>query len=147
MGLATVKASFLLVGEVDHLADITSRLCVIPTKIRTKDQFKLAEFACYEWSFGTGPVLSKCLDDSTQIILKQFNDKIEAILTICKTYQVAPHIIVVVHAEIGDGPELTLTKEFVQFSASIQAEIGFDMYYYTEEEVKRMRKMGSWPLQ
>ena len=129
-----------MTGDADHLSNITNELGVLPTKTRTKAQYKIPEFACYSWCLSSGAIVCACIEDATQIIAKELYGKESTIRKLCADYDVKPQFVIIVHAETGNGPELTLTKEFIKFCADINAEVGFDMYYYTEEEVQQMKE-------
>ncbi|MDF2802017.1 MAG: hypothetical protein K0S61_1920 [Anaerocolumna sp.] len=62
-------------------------------------------------------------------VSSQLFEKEDIIYFIMKDYKLESCFVVSVHAENGDGPEVTLTKEIIKCAENIDARIDFDLYY------------------
>ncbi len=58
------------------------------------------------------------------------NGPFDTLILKLNSYKIKADFLVVIHAEIGDGPEINLTTDIIKFAAEIKAEIGFDVYFY-----------------
>jgi len=125
-----IEMSFLLTGQKDYLQEITDTLSIKPSRIRRKEEFRLEEFSCFMWELTTGKQHSKCVKVQSEELLKQLQGKENLILGLKKDYELNVDLLVTIHAENCDGPEITLSKEIITFAAQIGSEIGFDMYFY-----------------
>lgn len=122
--------SFILTGKENYLSEITKALAIEPSRIKKKEEFRVAEYASFMWEFTTGKQHSKSVDFQSEELLKLFRGKEEVIVKLVNSYNLKPDLVVIIHAEIGDGPEINLSKEIIKFAAEIEAEIGFDVYFY-----------------
>lgn len=128
--LPKIEVSFLLIGDEDNIDAITNRLNILPSKIRKKDSFKLMEFAQTLWELSSGSENCKVVSWQFDKVLSQLFEKEDIIYSIMKDYNLESCFVVSVHAENGDGPEVSLTKEIIKFAGKIDARIDFDLYYY-----------------
>ena len=113
---------------------ITKQLAIEPNETRSKGYCPVEEFNLNYWGIEERAVNCKAISYQTDKIIMRFHGKEATINRLVKEYNLSVSISIIVHAESGDGPEIVLTKSFVQFAASIDAEVGFDMYYYEAED-------------
>lgn len=131
MLLPEIEVSFLLNNdEEDYTEIISSSLNIEPSKIRKKDSFEHQEFAHNMWELSSGKVHCKAISIPFSKVLALLIGKEEVIKKIMKENNIRSKFVVVLHAEIGDGPEVSLTRDIIRFADSVDAEIDFDLYYY-----------------
>ena len=127
--LSQIEVSFLLTSDEDYIDNITQELNIIPTKVRKKDSYKIKEFAHVSWELSTGLEYSRAVSIQFDKIIRILKDKEELINLISQEYNLKAFFVVIIHAVIGDGPEVVLSNEIVKFASHINAEIDFDLYY------------------
>lgn len=128
--LPQIEVSFLLISDDDNIDVITNRLKIVPSKIRKKESFKIKEFAHTLWELSSGRENCKVVSWQFDKVLSMLLGKEDIINDIMNDYNLEACFVVSVHAENGDGPEVTLTKEIIKFVGKIDATIDFDLYYY-----------------
>ncbi len=128
--LPQIEISFLLTGQEDFLQEITDALLIKPSCIRRKQDYKYQEFANFMWELTTGKQESKSVDYQSADLLDKLSGKEKIIVQLLNSYKLKADLLVIIHAEIGDGPEINLSTDIIKFAAEIQAEIGFDIYFY-----------------
>ena len=127
-----VKVSIFFAGNHIPLTDIAAKIGILPTQVRKKEDWPLASvlagIAQDALVFSTDK--AECTAVSTQLdeIQIMFTPKIGTSQSLIKSYALSVNIIVMVEAELGEYPELVLTRENIDFLSSIHAEIGFDLY-------------------
>ena len=127
-----VKVSLFFAGNYIPLTDIAAKIGILPTQVRKKEDWPLASvlagIAQDALVFSTDK--AECTAVSTQLdeIQIMFTPKIGTIQSLIKSYALSVNIIVMVEAELGEYPELVLTRENIDFLSSIHAEIDFDLY-------------------
>jgi len=60
-------------------------------------------------------------------------NKMEIINDLCKKYRLEVHFTFVISVKIGNSPLSKISKEFISFASSINAQMGFDLYCYEED--------------
>lgn len=126
--LPQIRAEFYLIGDEFNTDDVTKRLNITPSEIREKKDFPIQDFAHTLWVLDTGKESCKVVSWQCEKLIKLMAGKESVINQICKDYNVKTRVEVTINMENGDGPEIVLEKEIVAFLASINAEIGFDLY-------------------
>lgn len=126
--LPKIRIDFFFSGDDFHVDDITERLGILPTKIWKEKDFNIKEFAKTIWMLKTEKDSCKAVSLQFEKVLEKLRGKKEIINQICKENDIKAGFEVKVFMENGDGPELVLTREIISFLASINAEIGFDLY-------------------
>lgn len=139
-----IRITFYLVGKNGLHVDlnyISERLNLFSTKTRTPDDWpdyiknpnnELPDELKprYLWEFDMQ--YEKCNAVSTRFeeMLKIFKDKAKIINELKDQFILEAGFEVGIHAQHDQGnlPEMCLTKEIIMFAASIEADIGFDMY-------------------
>ena len=129
--LPQIEVSFLLISENDDDIDvITNTLNIVPSKIRKKGSYKIQKFAHATWELSSGRQNCKVVSWQFNKVMSMLLDKEDIISTIMNDYNLKACFVVSIHAENGDGPEVTFTKEIIKFVGKIDATIDFDLYYY-----------------
>lgn len=128
-----INVSLVISSDDDYADVITNRLDITPTQIRDKDSFQIKEFEHCEWIYSTGDLKVRSLSDAVVPILTVFGKKRDTIISLTKEIKGKCDIVVVISAFSGDGPEVVLDKDLISFSNDIEAEIGFDLYFYDRE--------------
>ncbi|MGN9163744.1 DUF4279 domain-containing protein [Tissierellaceae bacterium HCP3S3_D8] len=126
--LPKIRVSFYLSGDMLNTDNVTKRINIIPTETRQKEDFPIKEFGSNYWLLETKKESCKAVSWQFDKILEKLHEKEEIINQICKEYDAETGFVVTVFMENGDGPELVLTREIISFLASINAEVGFDLY-------------------
>ena len=132
--IPSIKVIFGIFADEFDLDEITRRIGVIPTKARTKDSFRVQTLACTEWVLETGQENVIAIDIQFKKMLKMLEGKADVIKRVCDEYNLETNFVVVIHTMVCEEPELVLSREVIAFAAAINAEIGFDLYSYEQEE-------------
>jgi len=124
-----ISISFFFTGDYFDLDKVSSAMNIIPTETRISDSFKITYFAHTEWSIEIIETDCRAVSVVFEKLIDLLKDKKEIIRDICsKNIEVG--FTVVIHQKKEDSLEIVLSREIINFSASIEAEIGFDLYYY-----------------
>ena len=126
--LPQIKVSFFFVGDEFSLSDVTKEMQIVPTKTRQKDSFPIKELAKTFWIIETDKENCKVVSWQFENLIKILTGKEKIINQICNKYKIKTEFCVTTWMENGDKPEMVLTKEIISFLASINAEVGFDLY-------------------
>jgi len=126
--LPQVRVSFFFAGDEFNLDDITQKMNIAPTETREKEDFPLKEFAHTSWELDTKKESCKVVSMQFKKLIKLLAGKESLINEICRDYCISAGFVISVYMESGNNPELGLTKEIISFLASINAEVGFDLY-------------------
>jgi len=125
-----VMVEFYMVGDEFDVDIVSSLLQIKPTETRQKEDFPIKEFAKVEWSISTNYQESKAISCQFERLLAQLSSKHEIINKIKSTYNLECGFNVVIKIINDEQPEMVLTRECINFASKINAEIGFDLYYY-----------------
>jgi len=139
--LPKVKVAFILEGKDFDVDKITERLKVPPTSVRSKNDWPDAIKNLPEnypdnlkprvnWILETEKEICDSVQKQFEKITKKLVGKEEIIKNLCLQYNLETGFTIVIDMEEMNRPELFLTKEIISFAASINAEIGFDLYIY-----------------
>lgn len=124
-----IEVCFLMSGDEDNIESITEKLNITPTTVRKKASYKIKEFANDSWELSTGLEYSKAVSIQFNKIKKILKGKEELINLITKEFNLEVFFVVIIHAVIGDSPEVVLPSEIIKFASYLNAEIDFDIYY------------------
>lgn len=135
MDVTNVKVEFVIGGETffDH-DEVTKKMGIIPTYLRKKGE-KLRcgkPFHMTEWGFETEYEPSYDINDQLNKVTEQLKNKECIINEICSKYEISPTFVIVVNVENGEFPAMYFNTDFIKFAASINADIGFDPYFYSD---------------
>jgi len=128
--LTEMKISFYFAGDLFDLNYVTSRMGITPTETRTKDSFPPTGLAHTEWSIEFCQEKCKAVSILFKMLIDLLGGKEDIIRSICNEHDIEAGFVIVIHMENANGPEILLPREAVSFAASINAEIGFDLYCY-----------------
>lgn len=127
-----VKVSFYLSGDDVDLNVLTEEIGIIPTKVRKKTDWPQVSIsmgiAKDSWLLETEKEECKAISNQFDKLCKILFPKADVILSLSEKYLLEASVTIVVEMEVGNGPELVLSKENVAFLSLINAEIGFDLY-------------------
>ena len=70
------------------------------------------------------------------------NDKAEIINELCSKYGLIVTFSVIISLKLGNTPLAKMSKEFISFLAKINAEIGFDLYCYDDNNCCRIEPLN-----
>jgi hypothetical protein len=126
--LPQIRVSFFFMGDEFNLDDVTKRMNITPTETREKKDFPIVKFAHTSWELDTQKESCKVVSWQFEKLIKLLKGKESIINRICEEYGINAGFVVSVFMENGDGPEMVLTKDIISFLASINAEVGFDLY-------------------
>lgn len=128
--LPQVRVSFFFSGDEFDIDDITKKMNITPATTRKKKDFPISEFAHTEWVLDTKKENCKAVSLQFEKLLNLLEGKEIIINQICNDYNIATGFLIDIWMKNGDKPEMVLTKEIVSFLASINAEVGIDLYIY-----------------
>lgn len=126
----SIKVTFYLSADEFDLDEVTQKIGIIPTIARKKDSFPPTALACTIWALSIKEERCKAICFLFEELLNMLRPKEKLITDICKDYNIEASFEVVIHMQDGDGPEIVLPREVISFAATINAEIGFDIYCY-----------------
>jgi hypothetical protein len=137
-----IKISFFFegqCGEAIELDKITESLAIYPTKIRKLDDWpeaikrpkvelpvELRPRCTWELDFDHKECMM--VPHRFEEVITTLQGKEETINDLCASENLQTGFVVVIYAHHDCMPGIILTKEIVEFAASIRADIGFDMY-------------------
>jgi len=127
-----IRVNFFISGANVELENITKELKIEPSNTRKKNDWPQgsinAGIAKDIWELQTEKEECKSISWQFDKLQNLLQPKTEIINKLCDYYELKTNITIVVEMEAGDGPEFVLSRGNVQFSALINAEIGFDLY-------------------
>ena len=142
--LPTIKILFYLAGDDFSEQDISNELGVVADDFRAKDDWpdviknnkNLQEQIKIEtvWCVSIKEEHSYAVSKQFEKMINMFKDKKDIISKLREKLGLVANFEIVINMEIGDEPEMVLTKEIINFASSLDAEIGFDMYVFCEHE-------------
>ena len=136
--LPLINVDFYISSDSVDPDIITTILGLKPTKIRRKEDWPLpsikAGMACNLWALSTEQETSKSVDEMCRKIIDKLKGKEEFIQSLCNDSNIEMHFEVVIHMSSMETPEIYLEKETIKFLAIINADIGFDVYTYEEDD-------------
>lgn len=142
--LPQVRVLFSLIGKFGievNFDQITEKICIKPTRIRTLDDWPEAiknpktelpdELKPhYVWQVDIGYESNRLVRDRFDVMLKLLSEKKDIINDLKNQFSLRASFTIGIHAQHDqcNMPEVFLTQEIIVFAASIGADIGFDMY-------------------
>jgi len=132
-----INVDFYMSSDSVDPDTITSILDLKPTKIRKKEEWPLASIkagmACNLWVLSTEQKTSQSVDGMCKNIIDKLIGKGELLQSLQKEYDLDLHFEVVIHMNSTKTPAIYLERESIKFLATINADIGFDIYSYEED--------------
>ena len=126
--LPQIKVSFFFFGDEFNIDEVTAQMKIEPTETRKKEDFPIKELAHTYWSLDTPKENCKVVSWQFEKIMNLLVGKETVIKQICDNHKVKAEFLIDIWMENGDKPEMVLTKDIISFLASIDAEVGFDLY-------------------
>lgn len=136
-----IKITFCLEGKEVELNEISKCLDVIPSRIRTPndwpDAIKNPKTELpdelkprYTWEFEIGYEKCKLVQCKFEKMIEVLKGKETAIIELKEKFALSVGFVVSIHAQHDqcNMPEIFLTQDIISFTAAIGADIGFDMY-------------------
>lgn len=132
-----INVVFCMTSDFTDLQKINKALSLTPSKYRKKNEWPQASIkagiACDTWEIETEQTTSKNVNLECKKIMAMLKGKENAIKSLCKEYNMKTHVEVVIHTKSTETPAIYLDEEIVTFLSMINADIGFDIYAYDEE--------------
>lgn len=82
------------------------------------------------WVLSTDKEHNNSVSNYLQKLADLISGREEKIVEVCSQYNLEVNIEIVIHMDSISGPEIVLSKELMRLFASINAEVGFDIYTY-----------------
>jgi len=132
--LPLISVGFCMTSDSADLEKISEVLNLIPSKSRRKNEWPQvsieAGIACDSWEINTKQVTSMSVDAECNKLIDILKGKEVVIQSLCKEYNMKTHFEVIIHMNSNETPAIFLETETVTFLATINANIGFDIYTY-----------------
>ncbi|WP_394524321.1 DUF4279 domain-containing protein [Lacrimispora sp. JR3] len=133
-----LSVEFSLSSDFADLERITNILELVPTRTRKKQDWPQGSrdtgVACDLWEISTEQETSKSVDEECKKMINKLRGKEKLIRDLCEEYNMESHFEVVIHMVNSETPAIYLEKESIYFLSTINADIGFDIYTYEDEE-------------
>ena len=135
-----IEANFIVEGKLFDIALFTKEIGILPTETREIDDFpsiiknnsnipKELQPRCI-WSITQKEEFCRTIQQPIHNIISQLIGKEEIINSFCKKNKLERALIVTIHAETMDLPEIILSSKIISYFGSIESEISFDIYTY-----------------
>ena len=129
----SISLTFFLTADEFDLDEVTRKMEITPTGTRTKDSFPQqsidAGFACTGWVLEIEEEHCLAVSILFDRLLEVLRGKEKTIERLQNDYGIEASISISIYMhDIAARPEIWLPQEVVQFAASINASIGFDLY-------------------
>ena len=130
----SIKVTLYMTANEFDFKEVTHRLGVTPTTTKRRDSFPpksiTAGTAKTIWALAVEERNCIAVAILFERMIELLRGKEALICEICNDYGLETRFEVVVHMQGEDAPEMVLHREVVSFAAAINADIGFDLYYY-----------------
>jgi hypothetical protein len=126
--LPKIRVEFYFMGDTFSISDVTKEMELTPALAREKSDFPIKEIAQTIWMIRTDKESCKVVSWQFEKLKKNLIGKEKTIKQICHKYNIKVGFSIKVWMENGYKPEMLLTQEIIAFLASINAEVGFDLY-------------------
>ncbi len=135
-----IEANFIVEGKLFDIALFTKEIGILPTETREIDDFpsiiknnsnipKELQPRCI-WSITQKEEFCRTIQQPIHNIISQLIGKEEIINSFCKKNKLERALIITIHAETMDLPEIILSSKIISYFGSIESEISFDIYTY-----------------
>lgn len=128
--IPSIKVAFSLIADYFDLDQVTNKIGVTPDSVRTRDSWPSKYYVKTVWSMERKKDNCIAVSDVFEKLINVLKGKEEIIKKFCSDYGIETSFEVVIHMNDGDSPKIVLPREIVSFAASVNAEIGFDIYCY-----------------
>ena len=132
-----IEANFIVEGKLFDIALFTKEIGILPTETREIDDFpsiiknnsnipKELQPRCI-WSITQKEEFCRTIQQPIHNIISQLIGKEEIINSFCKKNKLERALIITIHAETMDLPEIILSSKIISYFGSIESEISFDI--------------------
>lgn len=129
-----IKIVFTISANMLDFNKITEKIGCRPNYIRKKDEILKNGriFGHDEWAIETD--YEESLDVLIQLnkIVDTILNKSSIIKELCKEFNATCGFLIIINIENGIFPAMYLDSGFINFASSMNAEIGFDIYFYSD---------------
>ena len=135
-----IEANFIVEGKLFDIALFTKEIGILATETREIDDFpsiiknnsnipRELQPRCI-WSITQKEEFCRTIQQPIHNIISQLIGKEEIINSFCKKNKLERALIITIHAETMDLPEIILSSKIISYFGSIESEISFDIYTY-----------------
>lgn len=143
-----IECSFVLEAKTLNFRKVTELLRLIPTKIRTLDDWPDAiknndnlpdelKPRCV-WKYSVVEKNAVSTDDVIFKIIFELKNKVEGINSLCSDIECTPLFSFNIHCDEMEMPSMELSQNTICFLASIHSKINFDYYFYRNEDISEL---------
>ena len=135
-----VEVEFIVEGKYFDLELFTKEMGILPTKTRgindwpstIKNNLNISEELRprYIWCINQTEEQCKTVAIPIKNIISQLIGKEQKINLFCKKYELEKGLIIIIHAETMNLPEISLSPKIVSYFGNLKAQISFDIYTY-----------------
>jgi hypothetical protein len=127
---------FYLSSDEADLDEITEVMGLVPERVRKKHEWPIgtinAGLARDSWQLSSERGYSTSVGESLAQMINLLKGKEKTIRYLVEKYDMRVTFDVVIYAEVGALPDLSIKKEVFQFLAGLNARIGYDPYIFDE---------------
>src|ERR1035437_8245031 len=132
IAMPRIKVIFFLAADSFDIEEVTKIMKIQPMRTRKKKDWPIgtinAGFASDIWEIRTEEEECKAVRWQFEKIMRELFGRTKTINDLRRELNLKTGVVVVIKSKVGDFPEMVLTQEIISFAASINADIGFDMY-------------------
>ena len=133
-----IKVEFNLFGDTINFDKVKSLLNINPTRIRKKEDCKIAQYMRDSWQFSTGYKDVCAISIPFEELVDLMHMKFDIINDIKQQYSLKSNIVIVVMSDAEKKPEFVLTNKCIKFAADTNSEIHFDNYFLLKNSKKSL---------
>ncbi len=126
--LIRVSVHFMVSGNIPTFDELTDIVGLFPTTTKNKEDFAHREYATDIWEYETDYMKTLKIDEPIVELQSIIYPQKNAIKAYCDRTNTKISFHIVVQSADNNLPEMTLSKEFIQFAALFDADIDFDIY-------------------
>lgn len=135
-----IRIDFVLLGERLDFNQITRKLGIQPTKVKSKHDFpdisKQMGYAKDTWKLSTSQTATFEISEEVRILMRWLESKKEDIVQIQQIFKADVSVNISVHAIEEKQPAYILEKDVIAFLGNIGARAGFDLYVYNNSDIE-----------
>jgi hypothetical protein len=132
-----ILVTFLVKGKKLDLNEFSKKMDIIPTETRSLEDWPEAikknktlpvelQPRCV-WKITMHGEKSNTAENLLNEILRRLEDKVEVLISECEKYNLTIALILTVYCEANFLPEMTFSKEMVEFMGKLKGEIIIDL--------------------
>jgi len=125
-----IMVKFCLSNVNVDINTLFSQIGISSAKIQYKECIKVKEYAKDSWCLSTGYQDEMAISIPFEQLISNIGDKIDVINNLIIKYNLECIFIIIVRAEMGNGPEMILSQKCINFASKFNAEVHFDLYFF-----------------